>query len=181
MMALTYLDGVTSKAGLRTPMPSPALTMTVMMSGELVSSTVLCGADRSICCCHVVPPTMPSFARMNRSPARSCRRSDGRSPRAAPFCAITPTGISARDSAYETISSRLDKRLDGFGELFRMLSFEEIGAAAMLSRAVGGIAMGRPLFALPGSTAAVRLGIHQLILPQVGHLHHELTRHATGA
>ena len=91
------------------------------------------------------------------------------------------TGISARDSAYETISSRLDKRLDGFGELFRMLSFEEIGAAAMLSRAVGGIAMGRPLFALPGSTAAVRLGIQQLILPQVGHLHHELTRHTTGA
>mgnify|MGYP001210956749 CR=1 FL=1 len=91
------------------------------------------------------------------------------------------TGISNRDSAYETISSRLDKRLDGFGELFRMLSYEEIGAAAMLSRAVGGIARGRPLFALPGSTAAVRLGIHQLILPQVGHLHHELTRHAASS
>ena len=91
------------------------------------------------------------------------------------------TGISARDSAYETISARLDKRLDGFGELFRMLSFEEIGAAAMLSRAVGGIASGRPLFALPGSTAAVRLAIEQLILPQVRHLHHELTRHATGS
>ena len=87
------------------------------------------------------------------------------------------TGISARDSAYETISARLDKRLDGFGELFRVLSYEEIGGAAMLSRAVGGIASGRPLFALPGSTAAVRLGIEQLILPQVGHLHHELTRH----
>jgi molybdenum cofactor biosynthesis protein B len=88
------------------------------------------------------------------------------------------TGISARDSAYETISSRLDKRLDGFGELFRMLSFKEIGAAAMLSRAVGGVASGRALFALPGSTAAVRLGFEQLILPQVQHLHHELTRHA---
>lgn len=91
------------------------------------------------------------------------------------------TGISARDSAYETISARLDKQLDGFGELFRMLSFEEIGAAAMLSRAVGGIASGRPLFALPGSTAAVRLAIERLILPQVAHLHHELTRHATGS
>ena len=87
------------------------------------------------------------------------------------------TGISSRDSAYETITGRFDKRLDGFGELFRMLSYEEIGAAAMLSRAVGGIARGRVLFALPGSTAAVRLGIHQLILPQVGHLHHELARH----
>jgi molybdenum cofactor biosynthesis protein B len=62
-----------------------------------------------------------------------------------------------------------------------MLSFEEIGAAAMLSRAVGGIASGRPLFALPGSTAAVRLAIERLILPQVAHLHHELTRHATGS
>ena len=59
-----------------------------------------------------------------------------------------------------------------------MLSFKEIGAAAMLSRAVGGVASGRALFALPGSTAAVRLGFEQLILPQVQHLHHELTRHA---
>ena len=91
------------------------------------------------------------------------------------------TGISARDSAYETISSRLDKRLDGFGELFRVLSYEEIGAAAMLSRAVGGIASGRPLFALPGSTAAVRLGIEQLILPQVGHQNNELPRGADRA
>ena len=88
------------------------------------------------------------------------------------------TGISGRDSAYEAIVERLDKMLDGFGELFRVLSYEEIGAAAMLSRAVGGIARGRALFAPPGSTAAVRLGIERLILPQVAHLHHELTRHA---
>jgi molybdopterin adenylyltransferase len=92
------------------------------------------------------------------------------------------TGISVRDSAYEVISKLLDKRLDGFGELFRSLSYQEIGAAAMLSRAVGGTVGGtvgaRVLFALPGSTNAVRLGMTKLILPQIGHLVRELTKHA---
>jgi molybdenum cofactor biosynthesis protein B len=86
------------------------------------------------------------------------------------------TGISGRDSAYKTITSLLEKRLDGFGELFRMLSYEEIGAAAMLSRAVGGIAHGKVLFALPGSTKAVRLGMEKLILPQAAHLSQELNK-----
>jgi molybdenum cofactor biosynthesis protein B len=88
------------------------------------------------------------------------------------------TGISLRDNAYETVVSMLDKKLDGFGELFRMLSYEEIGAAAMLSRAVGGIAQGRVVFSLPGSTRAVRLGMEKLILPQAGHLYFELRKHA---
>ncbi len=87
------------------------------------------------------------------------------------------TGISARDNAYETVVGMLDKRLDGFGELFRMLSYQEIGPAAMLSRAVGGIASGRVVFCLPGSTKAVRLGMEQLILPQAGHLYFELQKH----
>jgi molybdenum cofactor biosynthesis protein B len=88
------------------------------------------------------------------------------------------TGISLRDNAYETIVARLDKRLDGFGELFRMLSYDEIGAAAMLSRAVGGVAAGKIVFSLPGSTKAVRLGMERLILPQAGHLWFELQKHA---
>lgn len=87
------------------------------------------------------------------------------------------TGISHRDSAYEVVSRLLDKRLDGFGELFRMLSYQEIGAAAMLSRAVGGIAGGKVLFSLPGSTNAVKLGMTQLILPQAAHLARELRKH----
>lgn len=87
------------------------------------------------------------------------------------------TGISLRDNAFETIVDRLEKRLDGFGELFRMLSYEEIGAAAMLSRAVGGIASGKVVFSLPGSTKAVRLGMEKLILPQAGHLFFELQKH----
>lgn len=91
------------------------------------------------------------------------------------------TGVSLRDNAYETIVSLLDKRLDGFGELFRMLSYAEIGAAAMLSRAVGGIAQGKAVFSLPGSTKAVKLGMEKLILPQAGHLYFELQKQANGS
>ena len=86
------------------------------------------------------------------------------------------TGISSRDSTYEAIASLLDKRLDGFGELFRMLSFEEIGAAAMLSRAIAGTIGRMAIFALPGSEAAVRLALEQLILPELGHVVRELRR-----
>jgi molybdenum cofactor biosynthesis protein B len=87
------------------------------------------------------------------------------------------TGISFRDNAYETVVALLDKQLDGFGELFRMLSYQEIGAAAMLSRAVGGIARGKVVFSLPGSTKAVKLGMEKLVLPQAGHLYFELQKH----
>jgi len=87
------------------------------------------------------------------------------------------TGVSARDTTVEAIEGLLEKRLDGFGELFRMLSFEEIGSAAMASRAVGGIARGRLVFAMPGSTAAVRLAMDRLIVPELGHLVAELRTH----
>lgn len=80
------------------------------------------------------------------------------------------TGIAPRDSTYEALASLIDKRLDGFGELFRALSFQEIGAAAMLSRAVAGVARGRILACLPGSTAAVELALRTLLLPELGHM-----------
>jgi molybdopterin adenylyltransferase len=86
------------------------------------------------------------------------------------------TGITSRDTTYETISALLDKKLDGFGELFRMLSYEEIGSAAMLSRAVGGLATGKVVLALPGSEGAVRLAMTKLILPELGHLVREASR-----
>jgi molybdopterin adenylyltransferase len=86
------------------------------------------------------------------------------------------TGISRRDSTYEAISSLFDKRIDGFGELFRMLSFQEIGTTAMLSRATAGIATGRVIFTLPGSTHAVRLAMTRLILPELGHVVSELSK-----
>lgn len=86
------------------------------------------------------------------------------------------TGIASRDTTYDTISALLDKRLDGFGELFRMLSFQEIGAAAMLSRAVAGVARGTLIIAMPGSTNAVRLAMTKLIIPELGHLVYEIAK-----
>ena len=86
------------------------------------------------------------------------------------------TGITSRDSTYEVIASLLDKQLDGFGELFRMLSYEEIGSAAMLSRACAGTIGSTAIFALPGSERAVRLAMEKLILPEIGHVVRELQR-----
>jgi molybdenum cofactor biosynthesis protein B len=86
------------------------------------------------------------------------------------------TGLARRDSTYEAVTALFEKRIDGFGELFRMLSFEEIGAAAMLSRATAGIAGGCAIFLLPGSEAAVRLAMERLILPEIGHIAGELTK-----
>ena len=86
------------------------------------------------------------------------------------------TGISRRDQTFETISSMLDKPLPGYGELFRMLSFQEIGAAAMLSRAVGGVFGQQILLTMPGSPAAVRLAMEKLVLPELGHLVREAQR-----
>jgi molybdenum cofactor biosynthesis protein B len=80
------------------------------------------------------------------------------------------TGITSRDSTYEAVSAMLHKRLDGFGELFRMLSYADIGPAAMMSRAVAGLVAGRIVISLPGSEAAVRLAMERLVVPEIGHL-----------
>ena len=88
------------------------------------------------------------------------------------------TGIAARDRTFEAVAGLLEKRLDGFGELFRMLSFAEIGSAAMLSRAVAGTWEGRAVFSVPGSSAAVRLAWEKLIAPEAGHLLRELRKDA---
>ena len=86
------------------------------------------------------------------------------------------TGIASRDRTYEAVAGLLEKRLDGFGELFRMLSYEDIGSAAMLSRATAGVAAGCVIFMLPGSEAAVRLAMTRLILPELGHIARELIK-----
>jgi molybdenum cofactor biosynthesis protein B len=80
------------------------------------------------------------------------------------------TGISRRDTTYDTLAGMLEKQLPGFGELFRMLSWEQVGAAAMLSRATAGVYRGRVVFSMPGSPAAVRLAWERLIEPEIGHL-----------
>jgi len=86
------------------------------------------------------------------------------------------TGITSRDDTFEAIDALLEKRLTGFGELFRMLSFAEIGSAAMMSRATAGTVGRRAVFVLPGSEAAVRLAMTQLIVPELGHVAQQLAR-----
>ena len=86
------------------------------------------------------------------------------------------TGIASRDSTFEAIDALLEKRLPGFGELFRMLSYQEIGPAAMLSRATAGTWGSTLIVCLPGSTNAVQLGMHKLILPELSHLVWEIFR-----
>ncbi|MBI4271303.1 MAG: MogA/MoaB family molybdenum cofactor biosynthesis protein [Candidatus Rokubacteria bacterium] len=86
------------------------------------------------------------------------------------------TGITSRDTTFEAIDGLLDKRLPGFGELFRMLSFQEVGAAAMLSRAQMGIHAGRIIVSLPGSPNACRLALEKLLLPELPHLVREARR-----
>jgi molybdopterin adenylyltransferase len=80
------------------------------------------------------------------------------------------TGIGPRDVTIEAIRPLLEKELEGFGELFRMLSFQEIGSAAMMSRALAGISNGRLIVALPGSPAACRLAMERLLIPELGHI-----------
>lgn len=86
------------------------------------------------------------------------------------------TGITSRDSTYEAIEVLLDKRLPGFGELFRMLSYQEVGAAAMLSRAQLGVHARRIVVSLPGSPNACRLALEKLIIPELSHLIREVSR-----
>ncbi len=85
------------------------------------------------------------------------------------------TGVAARDSTIEAIRPLLDKEIEGFGEIFRMLSYQEVGSAAILSRALAGVRHGKFIAALPGSTAACRLAMEKLIIPEIGHIAHVLT------
>ena len=86
------------------------------------------------------------------------------------------TGIANRDQTIGVVEKMIDQPLPGFGELFRMLSWQQVGAGAMLSRATGGITRGKPIFAMPGSSKAVELAMTQLILPQVRHILYELRK-----
>jgi molybdenum cofactor biosynthesis protein B len=86
------------------------------------------------------------------------------------------TGIAQRDTTFDVIAGRLEKTLVGFGELFRMLSYEQIGAAAMLSRATAGVYRGRLVFSTPGSSNAVALAMDKLIAGELAHLVYEVTK-----
>ncbi len=86
------------------------------------------------------------------------------------------TGLGSRDQTVETVASLLTKPLPGYGELFRALSYAEVGPAAMLSRALGGLMGGKVLLTMPGSPAGVRLAMEKLILPELGHMVREARR-----
>jgi molybdopterin adenylyltransferase len=86
------------------------------------------------------------------------------------------TGISRRDSTFEAVDAMLEKRLDGFGEVFRYLTYQDIGSPAIMSRATAGIIKNRVLFSTPGSENAVSLAMEKLILPELAHLVKELTK-----
>jgi len=86
------------------------------------------------------------------------------------------TGITTRDGTFEAVDALFEKRLDGFGELFRMLSFDEVGSAAMMSRATAGTVGAKAIFVLPGSEHAVRLAMSRLIVPELGHVAQQLQK-----
>jgi molybdenum cofactor biosynthesis protein B len=86
------------------------------------------------------------------------------------------TGISPRDTTYDVVSRYLEKTLPGFGELFRMLSYQEVGAAAMFSRATAGVYRGTLIFSMPGSPNAVQVALEKLIIPEINHLAWEIAR-----
>ena len=86
------------------------------------------------------------------------------------------TGVSMRDVTVETVTPMLDKMLDGFGELFRTLSYAEIGTASIMSRAIAGVIGGKIIMCIPGSLAAVKLALEKIILPEIGHMVREVTR-----
>jgi molybdenum cofactor biosynthesis protein B len=86
------------------------------------------------------------------------------------------TGIAPRDTTYDVIARKLEKTLPGFGEIFRVLSYDEVGAAAMLSRAIGGVYKNTVVFSMPGSTNAVKTALEKLILPELNHLAWEIVR-----
>lgn len=86
------------------------------------------------------------------------------------------TGVSQRDVTVETVTQLLDKTLDGFGELFRTLSYMEIGTASMMSRAIAGVSGGKVILCIPGSLGAARLAVEKIFLPEIGHMVREATR-----
>ncbi|MBX3326735.1 MAG: molybdenum cofactor biosynthesis protein B [Nitrospira sp.] len=86
------------------------------------------------------------------------------------------TGVSRRDTTFEAVDAMLEKRLPGFGELFRLLTYQEIGSPAIMSRATAGVVKGRVLFSVPGSENAVRMAMEKLILPELGHVVQQLAK-----
>jgi molybdenum cofactor biosynthesis protein B len=89
---------------------------------------------------------------------------------------IGGTGISRRDITVDVLSPLMEKKLEGFGEMFRTMSFKQIGTGALMSRSTAGVINGKVVLCLPGSTAAIRLAVKRIIIPEIGHMVYEATR-----
>ena len=136
--------------------------------GGQTAVDLLCGAGHQV----VVREIIPDEPQRIRELLRSLRdRADVEA-----VLLTGGTGLSSRDQTFETVSELLDKPLPGYGELFRMLSYDVIGPAAMLSRATGGLIGRTVLLTMPGSQAAVQLALEEIILPELGHLVREARR-----
>jgi molybdenum cofactor biosynthesis protein B len=136
-------------------------------SGKLIRE-LLTGAGHTVVGAEIVRDEPSDVQRVIRD---ACARDEVRA-----VIMTGGTGITSRDSTFEAVEAMLDKRLPGFGELFRMLSYQEVGGAAMLSRAQMGVAQRRIIVSLPGSPNACRLALEKLLLPELGHLVRELSR-----
>lgn len=145
---------------------SDSRTEATDLSGQLIVDALLT-SGHEVVERHVIPDEP---ARLGPLLDRLCA-----DPRVEAVLLTGGTGVGPRDSTHEVVAARLDKRLDGFGELFRLLSWHEIGPAAMLSRALGGVRNGRIVLSMPGSRNAVRLAVEKLVLPELRHLVWEAT------
>ncbi len=139
---------------------SDTRTATTDESGRLIKQ-MLEGAGHSVVHYEVLPD---SPDRIRQAATENLAAVDG-------LIFTGGTGIAPRDSTIEALRPMLSKELEGFGELFRMLSYQEIGSAAMMSRALAGISHGKIVVALPGAPAACRLAMEKLLLPELGHIH----------
>ena len=139
--------------------------------GGALAERLLMGAGHAVTCRYLVPDEPEAIREV-------IERELARVGADAVDLVVTTggTGIGPRDGTVEVVEALLDKTLDGFGELFRQLSYQQIGSAAMLSRAVGGLVGRAFVFALPGSPHAVELALKELILPELGHLLRERDR-----
>jgi molybdenum cofactor biosynthesis protein B len=140
---------------------SDTRTLAEDRSGDLIVE-LLAAAGHGVAARTIVPDEPTAVALVVRELAA---RSD-----VAVILLTGGTGVAPRDQSPEAMAGLFTKELPGFGELFRMLSYQEIGAAAMLSRACAGMVDGTAVFLMPGSTAAVRLAMERLIIPELGHL-----------
>ena len=140
---------------------SDTRTLETDTGGALVAE-LLGGAGHSVASRVIVPDEPEAIV----AAAREALAADG----VAAVVLTGGTGVAPRDVTPESVEPLLERVIPGFGELFRMLSYEDIGSAALLSRALAGMAEGRVVFVLPGSRGAVRLALEKLILPELGHL-----------